>query len=354
MWPLLRWLFFRLEPERAHHVALRLLQITGATPPLRGLLDLLYRAPAYPPLTLWGRTTFPNPIGLAAGWDKDGLAFRGLASMGFGHVELGTVTPRAQPGNPRPRVFRLPEDHALINRMGFPSRGADVLAARLQRRRDRGWAPRLVLGVNLGKNKDTPLESAVDDYLVLLERFAPLCDYLVVNLSSPNTPGLRALQARDALEPLLRALVARRQALGSVTPILAKLAPDLDDAQRDGALEAALAAGIDGLVATNTTLARTGLRSPRQSETGGASGACLTHRATEFVAALHRATQGHLPSIAAGGVMNADDAKAKLDAGASLVQLWTGLVYGGPSLPRRIVQELLRRERLLGDRVPRV
>jgi dihydroorotate dehydrogenase len=208
--------------------------------------------------------------------------------------------------------------------------------------------------VNLGKNTDTPLERAVDDYLVLLERFAPLCDYLVVNLSSPNTPGLRALQARNALEPLLRALVLRRHALGSRTPLLAKLAPDLDDAQRDGALDAALAAGIDGLVATNTTLSRTGLRSRHQSETGGASGACLTQRATDFVAALHRATQGRLPIIAAGGVMDADDAQAKLDAGASLVQLWTGLVYGGPSLPRRIVQELLRRERLVAEGVPRV
>lgn len=341
MWPLVRPLLFALDPERAHTVTLRLLQMCGATP-LGHLLGWLYRAPERPVEVLGLR--FRNAVGLAAGWDKDGLAFRGLAHLGLGHIELGTVTPRPQPGNPRPRIFRLKSDRALINRMGFPSRGADFLAARLAHRRRGPNDPNdPILGVNLGKNKDTPNESAIDDYATLVTTFAPLADYLVINVSSPNTPGLRALQSRAHLEALLGGLVAHRATLpapANRTPLLVKLAPDLDDQALDDAVGAALAAGLDGLVATNTTLSRDGLTDPRQSEAGGASGALLTARAQAFLERLAHLTNHRLPLIACGGLMTPDDAKRRLDAGASLVQLYTGLIYAGPTLPRRIVRAL--------------
>lgn len=328
MWAVLRPLLFALEPERAHAVTVRLVQGVGALPPLRGLLGLAYRA-GERPVEVFG-LRFRNRLGLAAGWDKDGLAYRGLGALGLGHVELGTVTPRPQPGNAKPRVFRLKADRAVINRMGFPSRGADFLAARLASR-PKG----LVVGVNLGKNKDTPNERAADDYGALLERFAPLADYLVVNVSSPNTQGLRDLQARRELEGLLASLVARRAAIGSRVPLLVKLSPDLSDAALEDAVAAA--AGLDGIVATNTTLSRDGLGAGRD-EAGGASGACLRQRSLEVVGKIARLTRQ--PIIAAGGVMDADDVQRRVDAGATLVQLFTGLVYGGPGLPRRIVKAI--------------
>lgn len=327
MWPLVRPLLFALDPERAHAVALRLMQLAGAAPPLRGLLGLLYRAEERPVEVFHLR--FRNALGLAAGWDKDGLALRGLPALGFGHVELGTVTPRPQPGNPRPRIFRFKPERCLVNRMGFPSRGADHLARRLVHR-----PPGLVVGVNLGKNKDTPNERALEDYAALLERFAPLSDYLVVNVSSPNTKGLRDLQARAELEALLSGLVRRRAALGSIRPLLVKLSPDLSDEGLEDAVGAALAAGIDGIVATNTTLARDGLAT---TEAGGASGAILSQRSLDVVARIVRLAP-NLPVIAAGGVMSPDDARRRLDAGARLVQLYTGLVFGGPGIVKRIVR----------------
>lgn len=332
MWPLIKPLLFALDPERAHALALRMLQLSGAVPPLRALLGLLYQAPDKPTEVMGLR--FRNPLGLAAGWDKDGLALRGLPALGLGHVELGTVTPRPQPGNAKPRIFRLKADHALINRMGFPSRGADFLAARLSSK-----PAGVIVGVNLGKNKHTPNADALADYASLLERFAPLADYLVVNVSSPNTQGLRDLQARAELEALLAGLVARRRELASGVPLLVKLSPDLSDAALDDAIGAALAAGLDGIVATNTTLARTGLTSPEASETGGASGSLLSARALAVVGHIARVAPG-LPLIAAGGVMSGDDAQRHLDAGAALVQVYTGLVYGGPGLVKRIVREL--------------
>ncbi len=340
MYRLLRSFLFRLDPERAHALALGAVRLAGAIAPARWLLRALYGAPAGRPVEAFG-LTFPNPIGLAAGYDKDGLGLRGLACLGFGHLELGTVTPRPQPGNPRPRLFRLREDRALVNRMGFPSRGADFLAARLVRRRRPGGP---VIGVNLGKNKDTPLEAAAGDYVALLERFATLADYLVVNVSSPNTVGLRRLQARDALEALLRALAEARRPFvegrAGAVPILVKLAPDLDDAELDDALGAILGAGMDGVVATNTTLARDGLCSPAAAETGGLSGPPLAARATAFVRTIHERTGGRLPIVAVGGVVGPDDVRAKLDAGASLVQVYTGLVYEGPGLVRRLLRAI--------------
>ena len=289
------------------------------------------------PVTLWGQT-FANPIGLAAGWDKDGLALRGLHTLGFSHVEVGTVTPRPQPGNDTPRVFRLRDDRAVINRMGFPSRGAEHLEQRLRLPR----RPDLKVGVNLGRNKDTPNERALDDYVALLTRFSPLADYLVVNVSSPNTAGLRDLQHRDGLERLLAGLMKERAAIGSKTPLLVKLSPDLDDRQLDEAVGVAIDRGLDGLIATNTTLSRDGLTSPHRSETGGASGALLTARAQRSLERIMGLSQGRLPVISVGGIMESDDAKRRLEAGASLVQLYTGLVYAGPALTRRIVQSLQR------------
>lgn len=338
MYGLLRRLLFRLDPERAHALALGAVRVAGAVPPLRALLRALYGVPDRP-VQAFG-LTFPNPVGLAAGYDKDGLGWRGLACLGFGHLELGTVTPLPQPGNPRPRVFRLTEDRALINRLGFPSRGADFLVQRLLRRRRGG----VVVGVNIGKNRETPLEAATADYVALLERFATLADYLVVNVSSPNTVGLRRLQARDVLEGLLKALVAARrpyvEGRAGALPLLVKLAPDLSAAELDDALDAVLAAGLDGVVATNTTLARDGLRSPRAAETGGLSGAPLAARSTAVVRAIHDRTGGRLPVIGVGGVAGPDDVRAKLDAGATLVQVYTGLVYEGPGLVRRILRAL--------------
>jgi dihydroorotate dehydrogenase len=347
VYQLIRRLLFRMDPERAHALALGAVRVAGGFPPGRWLLRTLYGAPEGPPVTAFG-LTFPNAVGLAAGYDKDALGWRGLACLGFGHLELGTVTPRPQPGNPKPRVFRLPEDHALVNRFGFPSRGAAWLERRLVARAARRRPGGVILGVNIGKNKDTPLEGAAEDYVALLERFAPLADYLVVNVSSPNTVGLRRLQARDALEALLRALaVARTRAvadLGRPVPLLVKLAPDLDDGELDEAVGAILDTGMDGVVATNTTLARDGLRSGPAAgaagEQGGLSGAPLAARSTAVVRAIHDRTGGRLPIVGVGGIAGSDDVRAKLDAGATLVQIYTGLIYEGPGLVRRIVRSL--------------
>jgi len=336
---LLRPLLFTLDPERAHALSLQLLRIAGAAPPLRAALRTLLAGPHGRPVEAFG-LTFPNPVGLAAGYDKDALAWRGLGCMGFGHVEIGTVTRRPQDGNPRPRLFRLPDERALINRLGFPSRGADFVAERLHGRGDTGP----VIGVNIGKQRDTPLDRAADDYESLISRFAPLADYLAVNVSSPNTPELRRLQDAGRLEPLLRRLVTRRDetraALERPLPLLVKLSPDLSERELDEALRAILDAGIDGVIATNTTTAREGVTSPLAREDGGLSGAALSDRSTEVVRGIHERAGAGLPIVACGGIMGPADARAKLDAGATLVQLYTGLVYEGPRLVRRILREL--------------
>jgi dihydroorotate dehydrogenase len=331
----LRPLIFRLSPETAHGLTLALLRVAGALAPARGLLRRAFEpASSGPEVRAFG-LIFPNPVGLAAGYDKDGLGWRGLARLGFGHLELGTVTPLPQPGNPRPRVFRLVEDEAVINRMGFPSRGAAFLAQRLAGTRP----PGLVLGVNIGKNKDTPLEEAAGDYLALLRLFAPLADYLAINVSSPNTPGLRSLQTRQALERLLVPLDAARREeagrLGRNLPLLVKLAPDLNSDELDGALEAITAAGMDGVILSNTTLRREGLRSAQAGEGGGLSGAPIRALNTALIREVVRRTDGRLPVVASGGVMAAADCREKLDAGATLVQLYTGLIYAGPGLVKQ-------------------
>ncbi len=337
LYHLLRPMIFRMAPETAHHVTLALLRLGGAVAPARWLLQGAFRpAQAGAAVRALG-LTFPNPVGLAAGYDKDGLGWRGLATLGFGHIEIGTVTPRPQAGNPGPRVFRLVDDQAVINRMGFPNRGAEFVARRLQGKHPAG----LIVGINIGKNLTTPLEGAGEDYLSLVRTFAPLADYLAINVSSPNTPGLRALQTRNALEALLRPLAAERRVqserLGRHVPLVVKLAPDLTSDALDDALDAALAAGMDGVITSNTTLSRAGASSPLIAESGGMSGAPIGRRNTEIVRDVAQRTAGRLTVIASGGIISPRDAQEKLDAGATLVQLYTGLIYEGPGLVKEIV-----------------
>lgn len=338
MYPAFRSLLFRLDPEYAHALTLSLIRLAGAFPPVRGLLRAVYRAPDRPVQAFGLR--FTNPVGLAAGYDKDGLGWRGLACLGFGHIEVGTVTLLPQKGNPRPRLFRLAEEQALINRMGFPGRGAEFVRRRLDLSKHAG----LVLGVNIGKNKDTPLEEAYRDYLALMRIFAPCADYLAVNVSSPNTVGLRRLQGRQELNKLLGELykesLSQDVKLGRHVPLLVKLAPDLTDEELDDALEAIITNGVDGVIATNTTINREGLQSPHASQAGGLSGKPLYNRSLEVVRSVHRRTQGSLPIIGVGGIDSPESAQAMLDSGAALVQVYTGLIYQGPGLIRRMVKGL--------------
>lgn len=339
MYPYFRKLFFYLKPEQAHAISLQMVRLAGLVYPAKLLLRAWYR-PRSHPVKAFG-VQFTNPIGLAAGYDKDGLGWRGLATLGFGHIEVGTVTPLPQKGNPLPRLFRLPGEAALINRMGFPGLGARFVQRQLRGPRPAG----LVLGVNLGKNKDTPLADAAGDYLSLFDTFAPLADYLAINVSSPNTIGLRRLQARENLEQLLTALADQRSQLqdqsGRHVPLLVKLAPDLTTTELEDALGAITTTGMDGVIATNTTISREGLQ-PNQisGETGGLSGKPLRRRSTQMIQQISQLTSGELPIIGVGGISSASDVREKLDAGAKLVQIYTGLVYEGPGLVKRILAEL--------------
>ncbi len=324
---------FRLDPERAHHLSLRAAAAAGTFAPTRHALSALMALDdrAGPGVDLWG-LHFPNRLGLAAGMDKNGVAVPTWQALGFGHVEVGTVTAIAQPGNPQPRLVRLPRSGALINRMGFNNEGAAALAERLRTHRKRGLVG-IPVGVSLGKSKVTDVERATADYLVSLDAVCDVADYIAVNVSSPNTPGLRSLQDAAPLRELLTTLVAA--ACG--TPVLVKLAPDLSDAATDEALQVATDAGIVGIVASNTTLSRDSLHARdavQAAQSGGLSGSPLTLRSRAIVARIARITD--FPVIGVGGVMQVQDAAALLDAGASLVQVYTGLVYGGPSLVRGI------------------
>lgn len=325
MYKYFRPLLFHLDPERAHGLTLALLRLAGSIPPAGWLLQSMY-AVADRPVSAFG-LTFKNPIGLAAGYDKDGMAVSGLAGLGFGHIEVGTVTPLPQPGNLRPRIFRLVEDQAVINRMGFPGRGAEFVARKLGAKQR---PANIILGVNLGKNKDTPLEEAARDYIHLISTFSPLADYLTINISSPNTVGLRRLQGRQMLNDLLAAIARFRLTLPQQIPLLVKLAPDLDPAELEDALEVILSTGMDGIVATNTTLSRPGLQSPRAVESGGLSGAPLRALSLEMLKTIVQKVDGRIPVVSAGGVMTGDDLKQRLQSGAALVQVYTGLVYNGP------------------------
>jgi len=342
LYQLVKPLIYKLQPEQAHHLTIAMLQMGGGIAPGRWLIQAMFHARQNGPEVKAFGLTFPNPLGMAAGYDKDGLGWRGLAGLGFGHIEVGTVTPKAQPGNPTPRCFRLVPDEAVINRMGFPNRGADFLARRLRFKRPKG----LILGVNIGKNKVTPLEEAANDYVVLVEQFAPLADYLAVNVSSPNTPDLRKLQAGDALTPLLSAIQAAREAqtakLGRKTPVLVKLAPDLSAAELDAALDAIVITRMDGVIIGNTTISRPALQSPMAGEIGGLSGKPLSAINQAMVGRVVKLLDGKLPVVASGGVMTPADAQARLDAGATLVQLYSGLIYSGPALVQQILNAGLK------------
>jgi dihydroorotate dehydrogenase len=334
-----RSLLFCLDPETAHHLALAAIARVGQLPPARAAVASLFSSPEARPVDAFG-LRFPNRVGLAAGYDKDGEGWRGLATLGFGHIEVGTVTPQPQPGNLRPRVFRLTSHSSLINRMGFPGKGAVHVRKHLAGPRPGG----LIVGVNIGKQKTTPLEDAARDYEELMEVFAPVADYLAVNISSPNTPGLRRLQERGFLESLLGAVAVRRSDLadrsGKRVPVLVKLAPDLSDAQLSTAVETIIASGLDGIIATNTTVSRNGIDHPLAGQEGGLSGAALSARSTEIVRKIAEMTNGRIPIVGVGGIMGPDDAQAKLDAGATLIQVYTGLVYEGPGLVKRILRTI--------------
>ena len=329
-----------LDPETAHDRTLTALGIAQATPAGRLALRRIAGMIPVRPVQV-GPLHFANPIGMAAGFDKDARVVSGLAELGFGHIEVGTLTPRPQTGNPRPRIFRLPGDAALINRMGFPNGGVAAAAKRLKALAER---PRdYVLGVSLGKQKETPLEDAAADYIAVMRAVYAYADYLAVNISSPNTPGLRELQGGRYLEQLLGALVGENRALaagGRPKPLWVKIAPDLTWADLDEILAALTAAAIDGIIATNTTLSREGLSGAARNETGGLSGRPLRRRSTDIIAYIHHQTGGRLPIIGVGGVATADDVREKLDAGAAVVQLYTSLIYGGPGLPGRILRTL--------------
>lgn len=326
-----RPVLFRLDAEVAHHGTVVAAELLGRTPQTRALAALVgyaVGADAPAPVELLG-LRFPHRVGLAAGMDKDGRGTATWGALGFGHVELGTVTPRPQGGNPRPRLFRLPQSRAVINRMGFNNAGVEAMAGRLRSARDQGLVT-IPVGVSIGKNKDTPVEHAVSDYLTCVRVLAGLADYLAVNVSSPNTPGLRSLQDAGPLRELLRAVV---RAAGE-TPVLVKLAPDLSDAALDEALDVALAAGVSGIIAINTTLDRSAVAPEEaalaQAQAGGLSGGPLTFRAREVVRQVRSRTD--LPVIGVGGVLTGSDAAALVEAGADLVQLYSGLVYAGPTL----------------------
>lgn len=336
MYKLFRPFLFKLDPETAHHLTLQLMRL-GGIQPIRSILQQMYTAPEKP-VEAFG-LTFQNPVGLAAGYDKDGIAVRGLSTLGFGHIEIGTVTPKPQPGNPKPRVFRLVDDEAVINRMGFPGKGAQYVSNQLSVF-SKNRLPSTVIGLNLGKNKDTPLEEAASDYIALMRIFAPLADYLTINISSPNTVGLRRLQGREMLESLLDEIMQSSITYHFSTPILVKLAPDLSDDELDDAIGVILDKNMDGVIATNTTLAREGLRSMHREETGGLSGSPLRVRSEAMLEKIVRRVNGKVPIVSVGGIMNLTDAKRRLDTGATLVQIYTGLIYRGPGLVKEIINAL--------------
>jgi dihydroorotate dehydrogenase len=338
-------ILFFFGPETAHALTTALLDLAAAFAPTRRLLRRWFcRSDEKLGRTVMG-LRFPNPVGLAAGFDKDGRHLAGLAGLGFGFIEVGTVTPVAQAGNPRPRLFRLPADRALINRMGFNNRGLDALAERLGRLQARGGLPGgVIIGGNIGKNKDTPNDRAEEDYLRSFEALFPLVDYFVVNVSSPNTPNLRALQEKEPLTRLLTRLQEKNRLQPRPKPILLKIAPDLTDSQLDDIADIVAATGLAGLIATNTTIRRDGLRTPSERleavGAGGLSGAPLRDRATEVIRYLRQKLGPALAIIGVGGIDSPAAAREKLNAGADLVQLYTGLVYEGPGLVGRILDEV--------------
>ncbi len=337
----IRPLLFLFDPEAIHHFTFRVLKIVGAVPGAKSILRAIYSVQE-PRLgkTLFG-IHFPNPVGLAAGFDKDARLIDELGALGFGFIEIGTVTPKAQPGNDKPRLFRLPKDQAIINRMGFNNQGAPAATERLKRRKSK-----VVVGGNIGKNKVTPNEQAADDYRLCFETLYPFVDYFVVNVSSPNTPGLRDLQEKEPLKRLLLDVKRLSQSKPKPKPVLLKIAPDLTLTQLDDIVEILKESGTDGVIATNTTISREGLQTSKsevdQIGLGGLSGRPLTGRSTEVIAYLRAKLGAAYPIIGVGGIMSPTDAIEKLRAGADLIQIYTGFIYEGPGFVRRILQAIQR------------
>lgn len=340
MYESFRPLLFRLEPETAHHLTLALLKWGGNLTPTREILRALFcvddprlRVNAF-------GLEFKNPVGLAAGYDKNGIAVHGLAALGFGHLEVGTVTRLPQSGNERPRVWRAPQADALVNRMGFPNNGVDALNALDLPRTDAR------IGVNIGKGKDTPLEHAADDYVALMRAIYQRADYVTVNVSSPNTHNLRALQTREWIEPLLREIADARDALAPRLPVLVKIAPDLSFDEIDAIVRAARDSNFNGIIATNTTTRREGLPASARELQGGMSGRPLNARSNEIIHHICETTRGEFPIVGVGGVHDANSALEKLRAGATLIQIFTGMIYEGPGLAKRINLALLKARNL--------
>ena len=334
-YPLARSVLFQMDAERTHDLTLDGLAKIQNTP-----LEYLICQPLIKdPVECFG-LTFPNRIGLAAGLDKDGRCIDAFAAMGFGHIEVGTVTPRAQPGNPKPRLFRLPQAKGLINRFGFNNKGVDNLIQNVKKSKFKG-----ILGINIGKNFDTPVEKATEDYLICLEKVYTHASYITVNISSPNTANLRQLQFGDALEELLTAINKKQQSLieqhGVKKPILIKIAPDLSNDEIESLAKTFVKHKIDGLIATNTTFSRDGVDGMKHStEQGGLSGAPVFDASTQVVSKLSKLIDGAFPIIGVGGIDSAEKAKVKIDAGASLVQIYSGFIYEGPSLIHSIAKKL--------------
>jgi len=336
VYKLVRPLLFSLDPERAHDIALASLDLAARL----GLQKPPQSSQQIAPRTVMG-LSFPNPVGLAAGLDKNAAHIPAMAALGFGFLEVGTITPRPQPGNPKPRLFRLPEAEALINRMGFNNQGVDVLLSNIRSCKHHG-----ILGINIGKNVDTPIDRAAEDYLNAFRRVQGLASYVTVNISSPNTQNLRKLQGAAELKALLGALARLREECGRSQgrhiPIAVKIAPDLSEAELDDIADILLSEKMDAVIATNTTLSRDGVSGLRHSqETGGLSGRPVRERSLAVIKALQKRLEGKLPIIGVGGISDADSAKAALDAGASLIQIYTGLIYRGPTLIDEICRALV-------------
>ena len=336
---------FTMDAEHAHELAVDALSLLAKLPPLSRLLARSHQSSGVKlkPVEAFG-LKFPNPVGLAAGFDKNAVGWPAAAALGFGHVEIGTITALAQPGNDRPRMFRYPKEQAVINRMGFNNQGSEAVAARLARQAPPGLRA-IPLGINLGKSKVTEIGKATDDYLASFARLADYADYLVLNVSSPNTPGLRKLQDEDRLRELLRAVTdANRGRTTRRVPLLLKIAPDLTFRQIDAVLTAIADFNLDGIIATNTTLARPAAFAG-EKETGGLSGKPLQQRSTAIINYIARATHGRLPIIGVGGIDDVVSAAEKMDAGATLVQIYTGMIFKGPFLPANLARGLVDRQR---------
>jgi dihydroorotate dehydrogenase len=336
---LIRPLFFLFEPEKAHDLVTGLFKFMMKIPGKRWVFESIYKfEDKRLEKELFG-LKFPNPVGLAAGFDKQASFYKEFSALGFGFIEVGTITPKPQNGNPQPRMFRLPKDQGLINRMGFNNGGLEMARKNLQNR-DRSF----IIGGNIGKNKVTPNENAIDDYIECFRGLHDLVDYFVVNVSSPNTPGLRELQDKAPLLRILNALKEENTKIPTPRPILLKIAPDLTNSQLDDIVDIVAESKIEGVIATNTTISREGLNSSKEllSEAGGLSGKPVRERSTEVIRYLNQKSKGSFPIIGVGGIHSAADAKEKLDAGASLIQIYTGFIYEGPGLVSDINKTLLK------------